>query len=484
MFDLNVTRSRTIDELAAQRWDVLVIGGGILGAGAARDAALRGLRVALVEQADFASGTSSRTSRLLHGGIRYLAQGRLGLVYEASHEKRILHRIAPHLAEPLPFVFPTYRGSGWPRWQMRMGVKLYDALCGGRNLGPSTSMTADDVVRRLPAPDTKGLTGAVRYYDGLTNDARLVVDTLRSAAAAGATVINYMRLDEAELSRAGWVCRLNDMRGERGVDAVAQTVVHAAGPWAERLPQSSIKLRLTKGVHVVIEHARLPVADAVVMTEGSRILFAIPWRDRVILGTTDTDYDGPLDDVRTEMTDIDYILETVNHRFPAAAIDRVDIISAWAGVRPLVASKRGGPSDISRAHVIRMSQPGWFDVAGGKLTTYRHIGQQVIDRVFRHLGRPSSPCRTADLPLVEAAAVRAVSGIAPPEVSEEAVRHYCTEEWSVHVDDVMIRRTGWHYYHRDASEIALRVAGWMGDLLGWDAARRDAELARYRQLTS
>ena len=174
--------------------DVLVVGGGIVGAGIARDAAMRGLRTALVEQYDLASGTSSRSSRLLHGGLRYLAQGRLGLVYQSSREKMILHRIAPHLAEPLPFLFPTYRGTSWPLWQLRIGVKIYDLLCGGGNLGRSTSMPSAGVIEQLPGICRNGLTGAVRYFDALTNDARLVIDTLRSAAWHGAIVLNYAPL--------------------------------------------------------------------------------------------------------------------------------------------------------------------------------------------------------------------------------------------------------------------------------------------------
>ena len=187
MAEPNSEQSRTerADALAAEPLDILVVGGGIVGAGVARDAAMRGLRVGLVEQHDFAYGTSSRSSRLLHGGLRYLAQGRLRLVYQASHEKRILHRIAPHLAEPLAFVFPTYRGSGWPLWKMRIGVKLYDLLCGGQNLGPSAGLGREQTLGLLPGLLEESLTGAVRYFDGLTNDARLVLDTLRSAARHG-----------------------------------------------------------------------------------------------------------------------------------------------------------------------------------------------------------------------------------------------------------------------------------------------------------
>ncbi len=186
-------RARTIRSLLEGPLDVLVIGGGIVGAGIARDAAMRGLRVGLVERHDFAFGASSRSSRLLHGGVRYLAQGRLGLVRQASVEKRILHHIARHLAEPLAFVFPAYRGTDWPLWQLRIGVKIYDLLCGGRNFGKSSSMTCDQVINRMAGLEKKQLTGAVRYFDGLTNDARLVLDTLRSAARHGATVCRTVR---------------------------------------------------------------------------------------------------------------------------------------------------------------------------------------------------------------------------------------------------------------------------------------------------
>ncbi|MEW6756420.1 MAG: glycerol-3-phosphate dehydrogenase/oxidase, partial [Candidatus Latescibacterota bacterium] len=404
-------------------------------------------------------------------------------VWEASREKQTLHRIAPHLAEPLPFVFPTYRGSGWPLWQLRIGVKLYDLLSGGRNLGPSTSMSRSEVLDYLPKLAPEGLTGAVRYYDGFTNDARLVIDTLRAAAAHGAIVSNYARMVEASPHGDGWRCLVRDTHSGETHAVVARSVVHAAGPWAEQLPQSRVRLRLTKGVHLVVDRRRLPVRDAVVMTEGQRILFAIPWGERVILGTTDTDYDGPIEAVRTEPADVGYILGVVNRAFPTAGLAEGDVISRWAGLRPLVASKRGGPSDISRAHQIRMPQPGWIDVAGGKLTTYRLIAEQVVDRVFRHLGRKSPACRTAIEPLVEARAVEGVSGILPPEVSAAVVEHCCREEWTVHLDDVMLRRTSWHYYHPHAAEIAQEAAGWMAEILGWDETRRESELARYRELT-
>lgn len=475
-------RAEQSDRLKGEPLDLLVIGGGIVGAGIARDAALRGLRIALVEQGDFASGTSSRSSRLLHGGLRYLAQGRLRLVREASREKRVLHRIAPHLCEPLPFVFPAYRSAGWPFWQLRLGVTLYDLLCGGRNLGPSRKLGPAELLEHLPGLHADGLVGAVRYFDALTNDARLVIDTLRCAAGCGAIVQNYAQAVRAECAAGTWQCEVNDLLLGRSYRVQARAVAHATGPWAQRLPQSSIRLRLTKGVHLVVDRKRLPLPDALVMTEQNRILFAIPWGERVILGTTDTEYREPIELVRTEPDDVAYVLAVVNRFFPTAGLSTGDIISTWAGLRPLVHSGRGGPSDISRAHLIRMSQPGWFDVAGGKLTTYRLIAQQVVDRVarFLRLRLPASP--TAEQPLLPHRADDDPSGILPPPVDRAVVEQFCRREWAVHLDDVMLRRSSWHYYRTDAMPVAQQAADWMAAVLGWDEQTKRRELENYRQL--
>jgi glycerol-3-phosphate dehydrogenase len=271
---------------------------------------------------------------------------------------------------------------------------------------------------------------------------------------------------------------------------------------------------------LVIDRQRFGVPDAVMVTKGERTLFVIPWGERSILGSTDTDYDGPLDDVRTESDDVRYVLDIINCYFPDAKLTPSDILSTWAGLRPLIASGRGGPSDISRAHQIRMPKPGWIDVAGGKLTTYRLIGEQVVDRVVKHLGKKASPCRTVEEPLSEAfesgagamatlawpcgakggtdlkslpehahderghgiqESQRIESGILPPPVCREVVEHYCRNEWAVHLDDVMIRRTSWHYYLNNPIETAQQVAAWMAEICAWDAQRQEAESARYRR---
>jgi len=482
--NLKEFRSAALTRLLEQPLDLLVVGGGIVGAGVARDAAMRGLRAGLVEQHDLAFGTSSRSSRLLHGGIRYLAQGRLGLVHEASREKRVLARIAPHLAEPLAFVFPTFRKRPWRRWKLRIGVKMYDFLCGGHNFGPSTVMDRDGALAYLPGLTDENLTGAVRYYDGLTNDSRLVLDTLRSAAAHGAIISNYTRLEEASPQGDGWHCRVTDALAGGSYEVRARSIVNATGPWSPSLPQARIRLRLTKGVHLVIDRERLPVPDAVVMQDGRRILFAIPWGRRVILGTTDTDYRGLPEAVRTEPADVEYILAVVNRCFPSAGLRPEDVRATWAGLRPLIARRRGKPSDITRAHKIRMPHPGWIDVAGGKLTTYRLIGQQVVHRVAKYLKRELPRCRTAKEPLLEPEAVRGLSSIVPPDPSPELVSHFCRNEWAVHLDDIMLRRAGWHYYRDDRQSVAGEVARWMAEVLGWDRQREEAELKGYDQAAS
>jgi len=332
--------------------DLLVVGGGIVGAAVARDPAQRGLRVGLVDQADFAFGTSSRSSRLLHGGLRYLSQGRIGLVREASLEKRRLHEIAPHLAEPLAFIFPTYRGSGWPLWQLHIGVRLYDLLCNNRNLGRSSMLGREALLACVPGLRTEKLAGAVRCFDALTNDARLVVDTLRSAEDAGALLANHTRFLRADRAGAGWKAWLQPEGPGDEIGVEARGIINATGPWSDRVQHSAVRLRLTKGIHLVLDRSRLPVTDAVVLTEGKRLLSVIPWGERPILGTTDTDYAGDPAHPTCDDRDVDYLLATANEAFPRAGLIRQDVIRSWVGLRPLVANENGDPSDISRSHEI------------------------------------------------------------------------------------------------------------------------------------
>jgi glycerol-3-phosphate dehydrogenase len=453
-------RRKSLQRFGDETFDVLVVGGGIVGAGVARDAAQRGLSVALVDRHDFAFGTSSRSSRLLHGGLRYLEQGHIGLVREASREKKILATIAPNLGEPLGFVFPAYRRNGRPLWQLTLGVKLYDLLCGGRNFGPSRRLTQAETLRTLPGLENEGLLGAVRYYDALTNDARLVIDTLRSASRYGAAVANYVRFVSARRGTNVWHCGLRDETSGRDRAVNARTIVNATGPWAQQIEHSAVQLRLSKGIHLVVDAARLAVSSPLVLAEANRILFVIPWGRRVIIGTTDTDYHGRPEDVAVDARDIEYVLKAVNTAFPALRLAERDIISSWAGVRPLIADPDGTPSDISRAHEIRSPEPGWWDVAGGKLTTYRLMAEQTVDRIVDHLGFAATPCRTAETPLLPASD-RMFSAVVPVEPSIEAVEHFIEHEWALTLDDIMARRSSWKFYFPESDGVTSRVAAWM-----------------------
>ncbi|MEO7297767.1 MAG: glycerol-3-phosphate dehydrogenase/oxidase [Verrucomicrobiota bacterium] len=476
-----IPRERSFRPFTTQPLDLLIIGGGIVGAGIARDAAMRGLRVGLVEQHDFAFGTSGRSSRLLHGGLRYLAQGRIGLVREASIEKKIIHHIAPHLAEPLAFVFPTYSNNhDWKLWQLKVGVKIYDLLCGGINLGKSTWLNKNETLLHVPGLTGKNLNGAVRYYDGFTNDARLVLDTLRSAAKSGAALLNHAKFENADFVSGNWEAEVSDKLSLEKHKIRARAVVNATGPWADGLPHSDVKLRLTKGIHLVVERNRLPVPDAIVMTDGKRILFVIPWGERTIVGTTDTDYTGSLDDVRANVEDIHYVLQITNQFFPNAKLTEQNVISTWAGLRPLIADPNGKPSDISRSHDIKSPEPFWWDVAGGKLTTYRLMAEQAVDQIVKKLSGNFSACRTATESLLSKSEAEGISGIAPPQFSRSAVEHFCAEEWALNLDDVMIRRTSWHYYFRDAAERAEKVADWMAEILGWSENEKESQLRLYK----
>lgn len=473
------SRRETLRELADLPLDILVVGGGIVGSGVARDAAMRGLNVGLVDRYDFAFGTSSRSSRLLHGGLRYLEQGRVGLVHEASVEKKIVHHIAPHLARPLGFVFPTYRASGRPLWQLRIGVKLYDLLCGGRNFRPSCGFKRAETLRRLPKLRSEGLLGAVRYYDALTSDGRLVFDTLRSAQKHGATVANYTRFEGAQRDGDRWVCTLKDEVTGANFVARARTVVNATGPWAGQIPHSAVKLRPSKGIHIVIDRARLPVDEAVVLMQGKRILFVIPWEERLIIGTTDTDYRGALEKVTVDADDVAYVLSTVNETFPTLRLQANEILGSWAGLRPLIANADGTPSDVSRSHQIRTPEPGWWDVAGGKLTTYRLMAEQTVDKIVRHLDGPALPCRTAEEPLLPPDDVT-FSGIVPPAVTKAAVEHYVKNEWALTLEDLVVRRTSWAHYHGDIDSKIEQIATWMAEAAGWSEDRLNSELSAFR----
>jgi glycerol-3-phosphate dehydrogenase len=525
-------RRPALDLLGHARYDVLVIGGGITGAGVARDAAMRGLRTALVERSDFASGTSSRSSRLIHGGLRYLEHAWLHLVFESSRERRTLIRIAPHLVRPLGFTWPVYDEARVPLWKLGAGLMLYDALALFRNVGGNHQrLTADEVLECEPSIRREGLRGGARYFDAATNDVRLTLANARGAARAGATVINHAEVQS--LRRAGshvTGARIVDRIAGGLVDITARVVVNATGPWSDTIrrmadPRATTALRGTKGVHIALPRERVGNRDALTILSAvdGRVMFVLPAGAFTIVGTTDTDYLGPTDEVRATRADVDYLLRSTNAYFPNAKLEPGDVIAAWAGIRPLVAGGGSDPGSTSREHSIRWTAPGLLTVTGGKLTTYRSMAAAVVDHVAQTLGVTARRAPTAREPLpggdmssleAEIDAARAAIGIAP--LAEHLVRNHGTDwrsvwaivgsntalsapvvptlpyivaelhhavehEMSLTLGDLLIRRLQIAFETRDHGIAAAPAAARaVGPLLGWSAEEYERQLAEYR----
>jgi glycerol-3-phosphate dehydrogenase len=532
------TRRAALESMTADPVDLLVLGGGITGAGIARDAALRGFRTALVEKGDFGSGTSSESSRLIHGGIRYLEQYDFGLVLEASRERRVLLEIAPHLVRPLPFVFPVYRGGRVPAWKVRAGMWLYDLLAAFHNVRVHRWLGRQATLRLEPGLREKDLQGAALYYDAQTDDARLVLATMRSAARAGALVANYA-VATSLLKPDGRVrgATVRDVLSGRPYTVRALVVVNAGGPWADQLrrlddPSAEPLLRPTEGAHVAVPRQRLGHSYAVTFTSpiDGRVMFILPWGDSSYVGTTDTDTGVSPDEVRATASDVVYLLRSANAVFPQARLSPADVIATWAGLRPLLHPDRAvAPSEASREHRIVESASGLLTIAGGKLTTYRLMGRDMVDRVAARLhaldGRPRAARprtdrqplpggETADLEvLVKAAAARVPETTARhlvgrygseaaavlnlvdreralgdpivagrPDIWAE-VKHAVEREMVVRLADLLVRRLRLFSSARDQAVPATSaVADRLGLLLGWDADRRAAEIADYLKL--
>jgi glycerol-3-phosphate dehydrogenase len=524
------TRERALAALAARTFDLLVVGGGITGAGIARDAALRGLAVALVERDDFASGTSSRSSRLVHGGVRYLEHGHLHLVFESSAERRRLLRLAPHLVRPLRFVWPVYRGARVPRWKLVAGLTLYDLLALFRNVAPHRPLDAAGVLAEEPALAHDALVGGAAYYDAATDDARLTLANALGAAEAGAVVLNHAEVRalariDGRIAGAAIVDRLTG----REIGATARVVVNAAGPWSDAVrrlaePGAGAGLHGTKGVHVSVPRDRIANRGALTLLSpiDGRVMFVLPAGGHAIVGTTDTETEATPDEVRATSADIDYLLRSANAFFPEARLGRGDVVAAWAGVRPLVASQYGsGTTAASREHALARGPSGLLSITGGKLTTYRVMAAEVVDAAIRELGRTPGPTPTADLPLpggersLEDEAREATLATDDPALGTHLARahgarwrrvwqlargdaslarplveglpylaaeiaHAVEQEMACTLADLLVRRTHIAFETRDQGRAAARLAaGIAGPLLGWGADDAAREVASY-----
>jgi glycerol-3-phosphate dehydrogenase len=530
-----------LDRLRADEFDVLVIGGGITGAGCALDAASRGLRTALVERDDFASGTSSKSSKLIHGGLRYLQQREVGLVYEALAERQVLREIAPHLVRTLPFLLPVFKGRDglFDRRIARLvglSMWMYDFTGGVRigKLHKKLDITAAQ--HHVPTLRADRIAYAYLYYDARADDARLTLTIARTAAAHGANVVNRAAVTGFLKDDTGKVVGTTVVAGGEPIEVRAAQVVNATGVWADEVraldegahPQS---IRPAKGVHVTVPWAKVrnDIAAVVPVPKDRRSVFVVPWGEFTYVGTTDTDYDGPIDDPQCTAGDVRYLLSAINYSTDAR-LTEADVLGTWAGLRPLVKDASSArTADLSRQASVRRSASGVVTVTGGKLTTYRRMAADTIDEVVEALGRGgrshtkrvrllgadghhgslngasrngASPNgdspnghRAANDHLGDrygslAAEVRALVAADPtlgarlvpglPYLRAEAV-YAARHEMATTIDDVLSRRTRARLLARDA---AAAAAGDVGALLaaelGWTDAERNAQIAAYR----
>ncbi len=523
--------------MQSETFDLAVIGGGITGAGVALDARSRGISVALVEKSDFASGTSSRSSKLIHGGLRYLEHLEFSLVREALRERETLSRLAPHLSRRLAFLVPLYKRGlmsplGSNKLKLRLGLTLYDLLAGSRNLGRHRWLGPDEALKLAPALDANGLRGAFLYYDCLTDDARLVVEVIKAAAATGAVVANYAaaraitRLDDL------YRIEVEDIAADRTVALRARVVVNATGVWADsvaRLSDASApgRLRPSKGIHIVVGSEKLNNRTAVLIPSlgEQRFLFVIPWLGRTLIGTTDTDYDGELDDPAATREETSRVLQSAARMFPGANFAESDCISSFAGLRPLVGGDGAATANLSRKEELFESESGVITIIGGKLTTYRRMAERAVDLAARKLeskfrmngrslteqielagGRLERDIKTeaeyaaSDYGVSVETAIhlietyggnfRAVLEIASesdelknplaadlPHIEAEVV-YAARAEMAATVEDFLARRTRIALVARDhGRSCAARVATLMGRELGWSSAEAQEALA-------
>lgn len=394
---------------------IAVIGGGIVGAGVYRDATLRGAETLLLEKEDFGYGASSRSSKLAHGGLRYLEQGRFRLVFEACHERDLLRRLAPHLIRPLPFLYPIY-GQRRKLTKIKLGMLAYDLLSSFHNIKPHRILGRDETRRIAGGLRTEGLVGGAYYYDAFVDDARLVVNTLRSANSENGVLLNHVEVTGVEKHKRIFHLETVDRLTGATYPFRARALVITAGPWSDAfrgfVASPDPLVRLTKGVHLMLPRHRLPLASAVVLHAASdgRVMFTIPWGGFTVIGTTDTDYEGSPDEVTTDARDLHYLLDSIDRHFPEARLTPADVTSTYAGLRPLIYQDGAAPSQVSREERYYETPEGSFTVIGGKLTTYRKMAQEITDRALRYLARshglnfPASV--SARLPLSGGAAQR------------------------------------------------------------------------------
>lgn len=526
-------RAETVSRLSSESFDLLVIGGGVTGTGIALDAAQRGLSVALVDKQDFGAGTSSRSTKLIHGGLRYLKQFEFGLVREVGLEREIVHRNAPHIVIPEKMLLPIVKGGSLGKLPASVGLYVYDLLAGVRRKERRLMLGLSETEEREPLLRKEGLLAGALYWEYRTDDARLVTELAKTAHSKGALLLNYCQLD-ALLIENGKVAggTVTDLIGQQGIAIRAKKVVNAAGPWVDRVRSTAEEVRgrrlhLTKGVHLVFDHERIPIRQALYFdVADGRMLFAIPRDGCTYVGTTDTDYADELERPRVTKADVDYILAATNSMFAIRPLSVTDIRSTWAGLRPLIHEDGRSPSELSRKDEIFVSEQGLISIAGGKLTGFRKMAERTVDLCLRKLeqevGMTFVQCTTDDLPLSGGDVRNApaflmslpeetvfyfgkhllqqlyhryggnATGIAqaallregPPAMAlmlaelEYGVHHEMVTELS----DFLIRRTGRLYFAKAEADLhAERLNRDLAELLGWDEATAVRSLETYRR---
>jgi glycerol-3-phosphate dehydrogenase len=523
-------REETIERLARTEYDVLVIGGGVTGAGAALDAASRGLTVALVEMRDWAAGTSSRSGKLIHGGLRYLEQFNFSLVREALHERSLmLEKLCPHLVKPIQFVYPL-RHRVWERAYMGAGLLLYDTL-GGAGAVPRHRHLTRRAVRSLsPGIKPDNLVGALTFYDAQVDDSRHTLELVRTAAAQGADVCSAVKVVELTKSDGTVTgARLHDLEADRTVEVAARQVINATGVWSDKIAAMAggrpmFTVRASKGVHILVPRTKIDSAVSMFVRAEDSVMFVRTWGRHWLIGTTDTAWDQDLDHPAATSDDVDYLLRNLN-RVLEVKLTRADIAGGFAGLRPLVKGNAEATSKLSREHAVESPVPGFTSIVGGKYTTYRVMAKDVVDFAVKGLGRPVPPCSTENVPLLGAVGLEkarqsfsrsgAARGLTQPQIERLLGRYgslvadlddlmaarpdlarpiggaadylrvepvySATHEGALHLDDVLTRRTHIAIETEDNGlTAAAEVASLMGAELGWDETRLAEEIGHYR----
>lgn len=405
------SRPEILQQLQSKQFDLLIIGGGITGAGIALDAASRGLSVALVEKNDFAFGTSSRSTKLIHGGLRYLKQLEFGLVKEVGSERAVVHKLAPHLVIPEKMLLPLSEGKSMGYWLTSIGLKIYDWLAGVKEEDRRRMLTRPQTLKAEPLLRKEGIKGGALYAEYRTDDARLTIEIMKTAARFGATVLNYAKVVGFQYDENGKIngAKVQDSIANKEFSVSAVVVVNATGPWVDEVRQadhtiSGKRLHLTKGVHIVVDKKSLPIKQAIYFeVADGRMIFAIPRLTKTYIGTTDTTYKGSKDEVNATPLDIEYLLQGVNQNFEGVNLTSAHVESSWAGLRPLIHEDGKSESELSRKDEIFQWTSGLISIAGGKLTGYRKMAERVVDMVVEEnfSERSLKSCYTQEIPITE-----------------------------------------------------------------------------------